>query len=284
MTITESDIRRIVEKTMRTILRENRQDELIGFHGSTHSFDEFDTDFIGTGESTQVYGWGLYMTGVEETGRYYAAIVAKNKNKKNKSDAAIVMNNKIEQSIKKPFKKLRAGEITFEQCKQMVLDNMQANGVSDFFIKKYQEVKSIADSRAFGAMALEMATRAYQRFLYTVELPDTGFIEWNGTDPNLISRIYNEFKSNFQNIEVNPSTIRTFGDLYCQIVGGKDCKSLYKPKKIVIEPKVVSKFLLQLGFKGISVPIGNNHGGDDTGFNYVLFDSSFVKIIKKELI
>lgn len=284
MTITESKIKLAVENAMKNVLHENRQDELIAFHGSTHSFDEFDTAFIGTGESTQVYGWGLYMTGVEETGRYYAAIVAKNQNRKRKDDLAIVMNNKIEASIKKPFKMFRSGDITFEQCKQLVIDNMKKNGVSDFFIEKYQKVKSAVDSRAFGAMALELATRAYKRFLYTVELPDEGFIDWNETDKNFIIQIYNKFRSAFNNLNVNIEKVKTFGELYCQIVGGKRCKSLYKPKNIIIQPEAVSKFLKQLGFVGISVPIGNNHGGDNAGFNYVLFDKAFVKVIKKELI
>lgn len=284
MTISESKIKTAVERAMKNVLHENRQDELVAFHGTTHSFDEFDTDFIGTGESTQVYGWGLYMTGVEETGRYYAAIVAKNQNRKRRDDIAIVMNNKIESSIKKPFKMFRAGDITFEQCKQLVIDNMKKNGVSDFFIEKYQQVNNVMDSRAFGAMALELATRAYKRFLYTVELPDDGFIDWNETNQRFIMEIYNRFSQVFGNLDVNTTKIKTFGDLYCQIVGGKQCKSLYKPKNIIIQPKTVSKFLQQLGYKGISVPIGNHHGGDNTGFNYVLFDSSFVKIIKKELI
>lgn len=32
------------------------------YHGSPHSFDEFSTEHIGTGEGAQAFGWGLYFT------------------------------------------------------------------------------------------------------------------------------------------------------------------------------------------------------------------------------
>ena len=39
---------------------------------------------------------------------------------------------------------------------------------------------------------------------------------------------------------------------------------------------------MSLGYKGISVPIGNAHGGDNTGLNYVLFSGDFINIKSKE--
>ena len=42
------------------------------FHGSPHSFDKFSTDYMGTGEGAQAYGWGLYFTDREEIAKRYA--------------------------------------------------------------------------------------------------------------------------------------------------------------------------------------------------------------------
>ena len=284
MALTQRDIRAMVAESLKRYLKENVENELTGWHGSVTDFDKFDTSFIGTGESTQVYGWGIYITGVKETGHYYAALIAKNKHSRDRSNAAIAMNKKIEKSIKPPFKKLKRGEIDFEECKRQVLANMQANGVSEFFINKYKQVKTLADSRAFGAMAIEMATRAFKRIVYTVEIPDEGFIDWNSTDTNLIQSIYKKFVEKFGRLDVNIGQIISFGQLYCQLAGGSRCKSLYKlvPDKTQLEPKTISKFLMSLGYKGISVPIGNAHGGDNTGLNYVIFSGDFIDIKGKE--
>jgi hypothetical protein len=286
MALTQRDIRAMVAESLKKYLKENVENELTGWHGSVADFDKFDTSFIGTGESTQVYGWGIYITGVKETGHYYAALIAKSKHSKDKGNAAIAMNKKVEKSIKPPFKKLKRGEIDFEECKREVLANMQANGVSEFFINKYKQVKTMADSRAFGAMAVEIATRAYKRIVYTVEIPDEGFIDWNSTDTNLIQGIYKKFVEQFGRLDVNIGQIISFGQLYCQLAGGSRCKSLYKlePDKTQLPPKDISKFLMSLGYKGISVPIGNKHGGDDLGYNYVIFNKNDIEIKKVESI
>ena len=284
MALTENDIRAMVAESLKRVLKENVENELVGWHGSVVDFDKFDTSFIGTGESSQVYGWGLYITGVKETGHYYAAIIAKNKHARDRRNAAMAMNRKIEDSIKPPFKKLKRGDIDFEECKRQVLANMQANGVSDFFINKYKQVKTLADSRAFGAMAIELATRAYKRIVYTVEIPDEGFIDWNSTDTSLIRQIYEKFVEKFGRLDVNSDQILTFGQLYCQLAGGSRCRTIYKlaPEKMQLSPETISKFLMTIGYKGISVPIGNAHGGDNTGLNYVLFSGEFINIVGKE--
>jgi hypothetical protein len=34
----------------------------VAYHGSPHRFTEFSTEYIGTGERAQAFGWGLYFT------------------------------------------------------------------------------------------------------------------------------------------------------------------------------------------------------------------------------
>ena len=43
--INENTIKKIVSETLKSILMENMQDEMITFHGSTASFDNFDLSF-----------------------------------------------------------------------------------------------------------------------------------------------------------------------------------------------------------------------------------------------
>jgi hypothetical protein len=44
---------------------------ITAYHGSPHSFDQFDLSKIGTGEGAQAYGHGLYFAGNEDVAQYY---------------------------------------------------------------------------------------------------------------------------------------------------------------------------------------------------------------------
>jgi hypothetical protein len=48
---------------------------ITAYHGSPHSFDQFDMSKIGTGEGAQAYGHGLYFAGNEQTARNYRDVL-----------------------------------------------------------------------------------------------------------------------------------------------------------------------------------------------------------------
>lgn len=283
MKFTETDIRTMVTEAVRKVLKENMENELQAYHGTTHLFDKFDTDFIGTGESTQVYGWGLYMTAVRETGDYYAAIIANKKNANDKSNKWLVMSSFIAKVLKPLFKLLRKNEIEFSELKETALKKFIERKLPQDVIEMFSKVQTELDCRRFGAYIQNMAAKPYEKYVYTVELPDTGFIDWNLTDRSFITKIYNEFAKHFDVSHVNLKAVNTFGDLYSLLCGSKSLFNLRKkiPK---IAPKDVSQFLNKLGFVGISVPIGNKHGGDGLGYNYVIFNKNDIEIKKVESI
>ena len=49
---------------------------IVAYHGSPHSFDQFDTSKIGTGEGAQAYGHGLYFAEGEGVARQYRDVLA----------------------------------------------------------------------------------------------------------------------------------------------------------------------------------------------------------------
>jgi hypothetical protein len=49
---------------------------IIAYHGSPHTFDQFDLSKIGTGEGAQAYGHGLYFADSEKTARSYRDALA----------------------------------------------------------------------------------------------------------------------------------------------------------------------------------------------------------------
>jgi len=52
--------------------RELQDEEVIAYHGGPHSFDKFSTQYMGTGEGANTFGWGLYFTDLEDIARDYA--------------------------------------------------------------------------------------------------------------------------------------------------------------------------------------------------------------------
>lgn len=67
------------------ILLSERQIKLItemsvnAYHGTPHSIDNFDINKVGSGESSQWFGWGLYFTDVKDIADWYAKSVGKSK-------------------------------------------------------------------------------------------------------------------------------------------------------------------------------------------------------------
>ena len=50
---------------------EEEEDSITAYHGSPHSFEEFDPKYIGTGEGAQAYGHGLYFAKNEDIAKGY---------------------------------------------------------------------------------------------------------------------------------------------------------------------------------------------------------------------
>lgn len=55
------------------------------FHGTPHSFDKFDISKVGSGESTQWFGWGIYLTDSKDIADWYSTSVPEKINQKNKN-------------------------------------------------------------------------------------------------------------------------------------------------------------------------------------------------------
>lgn len=62
------------EEIYKYVISENTSNEMMAYHGTSENFDKFDTRFIGSGEGTQAFGWGVYVTEDENTGKFYAMV------------------------------------------------------------------------------------------------------------------------------------------------------------------------------------------------------------------
>ena len=65
-------------------LRVIKEMAVSAYHGTPHKFDKFTTSKVGSGESTQWFGWGLYFTDDESIAQWYSKSVMDSKNAEHK--------------------------------------------------------------------------------------------------------------------------------------------------------------------------------------------------------
>ena len=285
MRLNEQDIRGMVEASLRKVLSENMQNELTAWHGSAADFDAFDLNFIGTGEGSQAYGYGVYVTGVEDTGRMYGVIATyANKNVHHTEGfkaASMRKYRRFVNVIRWCYGKVKGSmKGKPELFIPYALAMLKEKGATPEMIEKLQSATTTDKFADLLIYFKELATRSFERFLYTLEIPDEGYIDWNETDQAFIKQMYDAFSKKFDLSHVDLKKVHTFGDLFSQIRGWSRVKE--EAEKTIIPQKKLSQYLYSLGFKGIHVPTGQTHGGDGRGTNYVIFNDKDVKIVKKE--
>jgi hypothetical protein len=162
--ITESQLRHVAEMSIKA------------FHGTPHKFDRFTTDKIGSGESTQWFGWGLYFTDDESIANWYSKSVRELKNKEH-----------VEKKVKLYYKD------------ELVYDNVP-NGLDGHSFWKVMK-----DFKELNGLPLDIIHMggSYERFMNYKRS------ELKGEVPNYSwfdkDRFINEYNSNFE------STRRQYG-------------------------------------------------------------------------
>lgn len=285
MKFTETDIRAMVTEAVKKVLKENMENELEVWHGSAADFDAFDLNFIGTGEGTQAYGYGVYVSGVKETGKMYAVIAAYANGNVHHTPGfkaeSMRKYRRFVNVIRWCYGKVKGSmKDKPELFIPYALNLLSEKGATPEMVEKLKSANTIDKFADLLIYFKELATRSFNRYLYTIDIPDDGYIDWNGTNKEFLIYLYKKFAEKFNVDHVNMKKVNTFGDLYSQLRGWTKLKD--EAEKTIIPQKDLSLFLYQLGFNGIHVPTGQTHGGDGRGTNYVLFNDKDVKIKKKE--
>lgn len=285
--LTENELKNIVAESVKCIL-ENIEDELTTYHGSSAAFDNFDLGFVGSGEGSQVYGYGVYLTDVKDTGRWYAASIALKNASNDNGNFKRGVYNKIKGILNPKVFPQGLSDKTYDYGKKIMIDklsNSLKSAKQERVKKEYEtalnfvmDLNSYSEyMNAMTKLAHEAAT-PYKRFVYEVDIPDNGYIDWNDTNMNFIHGLFKKFSEKFDTSHVDINTVTSFGDLYEKLRGWVNKR---KGINEIIPQKELSEYLYSLGFNGIRVPTGNKNGGDGRGENYVLFNDKDVKIINR---
>lgn len=247
------------------------------YHGSGAEFDAFDHSHMGEGEGAQAYGWGSYVTEVEEIGRTYA-----------ESTSGNIFRSGFGDFYLREIRNGLAEGKQFDEVKEKLLAHHagmyeKAGGNTDMygdFISDYETLQQLKESDL------------PKRNLYTVEIPDNdgkNYLDWEKeVDRDMSKRLseqlfndilINDKKGSYQDDVEKEMLQRDIEDSFESVRTGKD---LYKAISLYIGEEAASEFLSRAGFVGISYPAQYTTGGrSDNARNYVIFNEEDLQIKDK---
>lgn len=244
------------------------------YHGSGAAFDRFDHSHMGEGEGAQAYGWGSYVTEVENIGKTYADSTSGNLFRSGFGDFYL-----------REIRKGLAEGKRFDDIKQNLLAHHaemyeKAGGNTDMysdFISDYETLRQLKESNL------------PKRNLYTVEIPDnTGenYLDWTS---KVGKKIVENLKEALSNagwvIEESINGLPTLTRNNAKIVLNENASGadLYTELSEAFgSQEAASKFLSSIGYTGISYPAQYTTGGRADGArNYVIFNENDLQIKTK---
>lgn len=250
---------------------------LSAFHGTPWNVDRFSTEFIGTGEGRQAFGWGLYFAQDIEVAKGYAE----------KLSRKIINPPEI---LRKYFKK---GEIRKTRFGYDRILNFEYKGPGDWYVEVeevkqnpqtggWETVEQLPRRHATEPDAKDLRAAGIEPFsgnLYTVRLniEKDQFLEW---DKPLSEKISKVFEQEFERIGEWSSDARDHA-ARTKDKGWVNAKSAYSALQGIVGGQNASMALAKAGIKGIRFFDGNSRKKNEGSYNYVVFDGNDIEIVSE---
>lgn len=271
------------------------------YHGSAADFDHFDSAFIGTGEGAQAYGWGMYVSTNQDTGRNYAEIALGNNGgnddvpQRAKSQVTIGGHKATTEAETTAATYIVYGKGNIDEAVR-TMEGMTSPTNTSKTQERYRAALAILKRIQNGEV--EYTYSGPQRQFYTVDIPDdTGenYLHWDQMlTPSQSKRIIDGLKKKY-----GKELRETYGDeldneLKASLGYGTEGRHVESALNYFLgnernyatdeDPgaKRNSQFLSSLGFKGMQVDVDRRGGGRWSGSNYVIFDEKDIKIVEHE--
>lgn len=290
--------------------------DLIGYHGSPHDHDGFSTEFIGSGEGAQVYGWGLYFATKREIAEFYRRVLSGNYRPEITIDG-------------EPFarfaddhdSRMDGSDAAWDRSEvyAAVLDAtrfVNPSATIEDVLAIVETNPSLSDGNidALTEIRDRLAIRPAQGGrLYEVEIPEPNeYLDWNKSLFDQPANIREAIRTTIPAaIAAIPGNRMNAGDVAARLLGDsrKPGRDIYKEissmiasvtKKpidegngwnvagpadgIRMDDKAASLLLLDAGIKGIQYLDGPSRRDGDGSYNYVVFDGADIQITAKESI
>ena len=267
---------KVAEEEIQQPIEEGKEDKtgLVLYHGSPHSFENFDISKLGSGEGAQAFGYGLYFTNETDIAKGYANKLS---SRKNFWDALIEGNNLSLSKEDYDFINNELDSLGFDGAKAEGADlgNILVDGKEE-----YSPQVLDAMSILFGKNAVDELS-GYD--LTKEQIDRLMSIKKKISDPQFYKVSVHKGKSPSEYdyidwaVPLSESQRKKIGrDLPENISGESFYKSLVEE---LGSDKKTSEFLLSKGVDGITYKSNKGTGGKSgKGRNYVVFDSNSIEV------
>jgi antitoxin component YwqK of YwqJK toxin-antitoxin module len=293
-----------IEEYWRNYARDNYNgDELdirfrtTAYHGSPHKVDKFSTDYIGTGEGAQAFGWGLYFTSIKDIAKEYATMrkggVGKNLPVIDNINRALKERG-IKEYDKYSLIDFADALIENEGDFQKTLNQLEKWAKHDNTgeLQELFDDISLLDAEVGNNLLGE--ANLYSVTIHKDKTPDQyTWLEWDKPvterQKEAVRRVFDEITNNEPDYHKASELSNQFAKYDFEGKTGEDIyreisdalwSDKYKPKGD--SDKRASLLLLKNGIDGIKYPaesIARGTTSDNArGFNYVVFDENAVSI------
>ncbi len=288
-------------------------------HGTSADFDKFDLDYINSGEGSQTFGRGFYFTDSEAIAESYARRGSESSRATKQSQVEYYKErlDVIEKELDKEKAQRSIDEGRQDELKAAKREKIEKtyNNWDKSVEKLVSHGKSAEEWRDSELAALEKETvytsnnydylqRQYDRakesyeealklpekdaYLYKVDIPDNGYLSWNGkvsddivrsiAENRVLEGIVDNVDEEMQRIS---SFVKTGADLYAFLADAEE----YEGSRRYGDEIYAIRELADAGVVGIKYPAGTLHGlpegASSNAYNYVLFDTDNTRIVER---
>ena len=244
------------------------------YHGSGADFDKFDTEHYGlSGEGSMSFGYGTYVTDSEDIARDYADRQVSQKYV-DVDDAYGVLKTNIIATIRHETE-LKGFEKALQERKEYLQRRVEdPQGL-------YTEEQKENSKKLLEELNNLTEADIHNRHLYTVEIPDNGYLQWDKTTPkNIREHIANGLYEKLIQEDYKGAEKELKQELKPIIETPLNGKEMYDNLWTYLgSDKEASQFLKSIGYNGIKYPAGTNYGNGNGAYNYVIFNDEDAKIV-----
>lgn len=261
--------------------------EINAYHGTSYNFDKFNhKKYLNTGDGSQSFGWGTYITDNEDIAEEYGTRSMESNTGTydkdgNRLTAEMLTNIANEVFSDANIIKDVVNKIRMSMYGKGALSEDDLIALKEEFVEKYPNMTD--DIEQFFTILQDKSLRFVKanNYVYEVDIPDydgSNYIMWL-EKPN--DQLLYRLEKGFEKLKRKYPSVN--GLELENVESGRDIYTMLND--ILGTPKAASLFLFNMcGIEGIIYPIGTIFGYEgEEGNNYVIFDANKVKIVNKEI-
>lgn len=261
--------------------------EINAYHGTSYNFDRFNhKKYLNTGDGSQSFGWGTYITDNEDIAEEYGARSMESNTGTydkdgNRLTAEMLMNIANEVFSDANIIKDVVNKIRMSMYGKGALSEDDLITLKEEFVEKYPRMTDAIEQFFTILQDKSLHFVKANNYVYEVDIPDydgSNYIMWL-EKPN--DQLLYRLEKGFEKLKRKYPSVN--GLELENVESGRDIYTMLND--ILGTPKAASLFLFNMcGIEGIIYPIGTIFGYEgEEGNNYVIFDANKVKIVNKEI-